>query len=350
MKKTMLYTAILPVLLLAGCDRTVLEFPEGGGVDPTLVRMDLSLEVDPSIGLYTPAPSKSASGDDAFQVRWIVEVFRDGIGGEPVARRVLSSDEAADGRHAIATSLPVHAARYQVVAWADYVDRGSTEDKYYTAGSLSSIMISGPGEYVGDDGHKDAYTALREFDLREYGDRWNGTAECAVTLQRPMAKVEFVTTDVDKFLADLARRVGEGASACGRVSDDLLGGDPDLTTIRVTVEYAGYFPSGFNAYTNKPNDARTGVSFSCGMTPLTEREARLAGDCIFVNGTESAVTVNLTIRDGDGNLLNRVEGIDVPIVRGKLTVIRDEFLTRSYAPGIGIDPGFDGEIDIVIPD
>ena len=48
--------------------------------------------------------------------------------------------------------------------------------------------------------------------------------------------------------------------------------------------------------------------------------------------------------------LNRIEGIDVPIVRGKLTTIRDEFLTRDYAPGIGIDPGFDGDINITIPD
>ena len=38
--------------------------------------------------------------------------------------------------------------------------------------------------------------------------------------------------------------------------------------------------------------------------------------------------VDLTIRDSEGNLLNRIEGIDVPIVRGKLTTIRDEFLTR----------------------
>ena len=56
------------------------------------------------------------------------------------------------------------------------------------------------------------------------------------------------------------------------------------------------------------------------------------------------------IRDSEGNLLNRIEGIDVPIVRGKLTTIRDEFLTRDYAPGIGIDPGFDGDINITIPD
>ena len=106
----------------------------------------------------------------------------------------------------------------------------------------------------------------------------------------------------------------------------------------------------YNAYTNKPNDARTGMSFVCSMRPLSDKEAHLASDYIFVNGADSAVTVNLAIRDGEGNLLNEVGGINVPVVRGKLTVIRDEFLTSSYAPGIGIDPGFDGEIDIVIPD
>ena len=116
------------------------------------------------------------------------------------------------------------------------------------------------------------------------------------------------------------------------------------------MDYAGYFPSGFNAYTNKPNDARTGMSFGCSMRPLSDKEAHLASDYIFVNGSESAVKVNLTIRDGEGNLLNEIGDIDVPIVRGKLTTIRDEFLTRDYAPGIGINPGFDGEIDIVIPD
>lgn len=134
------------------------------------------------------------------------------------------------------------------------------------------------------------------------------------------------------------------------MADDLLSQTPDLSTIRVQVDYAGYFPSGFNAYTNKPNDARTGMWFECNMTPLTNKEAHLASDYIFVNGSESAVKVDLTIRDSEGNLLNRIEGIDVPIVRGKLTTIRDEFLTRDYAPGIGIDPGFDGDINITIPD
>ena len=347
MKKLTIYIACLLVLVLAGCDKTVLEFPEGEGIDPTLVQMNLSLEVDPLVDLYAPLRSKAASVDDIHHVRWIVEVFRDEISGEPVERRILCCDKAVDGKHTIETSIPLHAARYHVVAWADYVDKGSTEDKYYAVSSLSSICIPEPEDYVGDEEHKDTYVARKEFDLTDYRDRWDETAECAMTLERPMAKIEFITTDVDKFLDNLARRK---VKTYGAVADNLLGSTPDLSSIQVTVEYAGYFPSSFNAYTNKPNDACTGLSFSCCMTPLTDKEAHLAGDHIFVNGTESAVTVNLTIRDGEGNLLNRVEGIDVPIVRDKLTVIRDEFLTRSYAPGIGIDPGFDGEIDIVIPD
>ena len=323
------------VLLMAGCDKTVLEFPEGGGVDPTLVNVNMTLMVDPKIELYEPIGYSKAPETDLHDVRWIVEVFRDEIGGEPVERRVLSCEQAADGYHTVCMMLPLHAARYQVVAWMDYVDNGSTSDKYYHVNSLSSISVLEAGDYIGDEEHKDTYVAQQEIDLSTYRDRWNETVDVTVTLQRPMAKIEFITTDIDKLAARQAK-AGSKSS--------------DLSEMLVQVEYAGYFPSGFNAYTNKPNDARTGMSFVCSMRPLSDKEAHLASDYIFVNGSESAVTVNLAIRDGEGNLLNEVGGINVPVVRGKLTVIRDEFLTSSYAPGIGIDPGFDGEIDIVIPD
>ena len=346
MKRITIYIAHLLVLVLTGCDKTVLEFPENEGVDPTLVNANLSLAIDPKIEPYEQTGRSEGEVIDAYDVRWIVEVFRDEIGGELAERRVLGCEPAADGHHTIHTSLALHAARYHVVAWMDYVDNGSTADKYYNVNSLSSISVPEAGNYIGDEDHKDTYIAQQEIDLKNYRDRWNETVDATVTLQRPMAKIEFITTDIDKFLDKLAAR----RTKAGSIAENLLTRKPDLSTIRVQVEYAGYFPSGFNAYTNKPNDARTGMSFGCSMQPLSDKEAHLAGDYIFVNGSESAVTVNLTLRDGEGNLLNRIEGINVPIVRGKLTVIRDEFLTRSYAPGIGIDPGFDGEINVVIPD
>ena len=347
MKKRQLYIACLLVLVLTGCKKTILEFPKDDGVDPTLVNMNLSLAIDPKIEPYEPTGRSKASGAELYDVRWIIEVFRDEIGDKPVERQVLTCEQATDGHHSIRTSMALHAAQYHVVAWMDYVDNGSVTDKYYNISSLSAISVPEAGSYIGDEDYKDTYTARQEIDLREYRDRWNETVDDTVMLQRPMAKIEFITTDIDKFLDKLTTRRLKTSS----ISKDLLSKSPDLTTIRVQVEYAGYFPSGFNAYTNKPNDARTGMSFNCSMIPLSEKEAHLASDYIFVNGSESAVKVNLVIRDSEGNLLNRIEGINVPIVRGKLTTIRDEFLTRNYAPSIGIDPSFEGpDIEIVIPD
>lgn len=344
MKRTTIYIAGLLVLVLTGCG-SILEYPENGGVDPTLVNLNLTFTIDPKIEPYVPARSSTAEAD-MHDVRWFVEVFRDEIAGEPVEQRVLTCEPASDGLHTIRTSLALHAARYHVVVWMDYVDKGSTDDKYYVVNSLSSIAVPATADYIGDEDHKDAYVARQEIDLRKYRDRWNETADATVTLQRPMAKIRFVTTDIDRFLDEVAAR----QSRAGAVTGDWLTRPSDLSTIRVQVEYAGYFPSGFNAYTNKPNDARMGMSFGCTMKPLSDKEAHLASDYVFVNGSESAVKVNLVIRDGEGNLINEIGGIDVPIVRGKLTTIRDEFLTGDYAPGISISPGFDGEINIIIPD
>ena len=89
MKKTTIYIACLLVLVSTGCDKTVLEFPENGGVDPTLVNANLTLAIDPKIEPYEPTERSKASEADLHDVRWIVEVFRDEIGGEPVERRVL---------------------------------------------------------------------------------------------------------------------------------------------------------------------------------------------------------------------------------------------------------------------
>ena len=189
MKKPTTYIACLLVLVSTGCDKTVLEFPENGGVDPTLVNMNLTLAIDPKIEPYEPTGRSEAPEADTHDVRWIVEVFRDEIGGEPVEQQVLSCEQAADGHHAIRTSLAVHAARYHVVAWMDYVDDGSTADKYYHVNSLSSISVPEAGDYIGNEDHKDAYIAQQEIDLKDYRDRWNATVDATVTLQRPMAKI-----------------------------------------------------------------------------------------------------------------------------------------------------------------
>lgn len=170
MKKRQLYIACLLVLVLTGCKKTILEFPKDDGVDPTLVNINLSLAIDPKIEPYEPTGRSKASGAELHDVRWIIEVFRDEIGDEPVERQVLTCDQASDGHHTIRTSMALHAARYHVVAWMDYVDNGSVTDKYYNIPSLSAISVPEAGSYIGDEDYKDTYTARQEIDLREYRD------------------------------------------------------------------------------------------------------------------------------------------------------------------------------------
>mgnify|MGYP000995617348 CR=1 FL=1 len=215
MKKPTTYIACLLVLVSTGCDKTVLEFPENGGVDPTLVNMNLTLAIDPKIEPYEPTGRSEAPEADTHDVRWIVEVFRDEIGGEPVEQQVLSCEQAADGHHAIRTSLAVHAARYHVVAWMDYVDDGSTADKYYHVNSLSSISVPEAGDYIGNEDHKDAYIAQQEIDLKDYRDRWNATADATVTLcHRKTPDLAARCRDADILLA--------AAGAPGLITTDFV--------------------------------------------------------------------------------------------------------------------------------
>ena len=337
------------VLLTVSCNRSIMEYPENGGIDPTKVHVNVTFAVDPTLEPYSKAGTAARSdGDATYDVRWIIEIFRDAIEGKPVEQRVLSCDPASDGNHSIETAFDLHAAKYKVVVWMDHVDDGSIEDKYYTVQSLSAISIPETEDYIGNEEHKDTYVGNQELDLTAYRDQWGQTINRTIMLERPMAKIEFITTDVDKLLDEWTAQTGQNGIAGS--DQEEIASRTDVSSWQVRVEYAGYFPSSFNAYTNKPNDAREGVSFTSTMTILSAQEARLGSDYIFVNGNESAVYVNLTLLDDRGNVMNEVQGIEVPIIRGKLTSIRDEFLSQDFTPGIGIDPGFDGNIDIVIPD
>lgn len=330
MRKAIVYIVGVALLMMS-CDCSILEYPENGGIDPTKIHVNLTLETDPSLEPYSKDGSDaSPDGMQAHDVRWIIEIFRDAIGGDPAERLVIGCDPAPDRKNTIEAAFDLHAAKYHIVAWMDYVDDGSLEDKYYSIQSLSSVSIPENGDYIGNNDFKDAYAGSQELDLTVYRNQWGTSLNRTVTLERPMAKIEIVTTDLDKLDAQTAAT--------------------DLSSWEILVEYAGYFPSGFNAYTDKPNDAREGVSFTGAMSILSAQEARLGSDYVFVNGNESAVYVNLTVYDGNKNVLNQVRGIEVPIVRGKLTSIRGEFLTKDFNSGIGIDPDFDGDIDIVIPD
>ena len=85
---------------------------------------------------------------------------------------------------------------------------------------------------------------------------------------------------------------------------------------------------------------------SC-LQPLNEEEALVGFDYVIVNGIESSVSIHVALYAPDGDMISLSNAVTVPVMRGKVTTVRGKFLTLSTGGGIGIDPGFDGEFNLI---
>jgi hypothetical protein len=96
-------------------------------------------------------------------------------------------------------------------------------------------------------------------------------------------------------------------------------------------------------FTDRPADSWTGVSFISQMHLEKDKEMLLGYDYIFVNGSETTLSVSLEVYTRDGELISSTNPINVPIVRSKLTVVKGEFLSLEASGGVTINPGYEGD-------
>ena len=122
--------------------------------------------------------------------------------------------------------------------------------------------------------------------------------------------------------------------------------------MRARVTYEGFFPTGFNVATGKPNDAlNTGIHYTSVPTVAEgydEASARQVGaDFVLTNGEESAVAVTIQMIDANTDeTVCTVSGIKIPYKCGYLTTVTGRFLTAGKtAGGVLIDTEWN---DVVI--
>ena len=113
--------------------------------------------------------------------------------------------------------------------------------------------------------------------------------------------------------------------------------------------YVGFMPNTYSMHTDKPVDSSTGVMFESTLKKLSESEASIGFDYVFVNGKESAVTVQIGIYDNEGTQLSLTEPIEVPLKRSQHTVMTSMFLMSEASGGVTINPDFDGEHNLIFP-
>lgn len=350
---------VLMSCLIAGCD--VHEFPEKGPENEPEPRPSIGVVVsfaDTDWPLLTTVEYDNAPGSRAGQVgehslRYILNVYEDDPDSRVPSRAVVATETVVtsipDNLPATLQSIPVQLKPgcYTVLAWVDHVNAdGKGGDLYYNTSDMASISIAGL-DYPGNTHHREAFRGATRFNVDAGGHVVDPSSRVnmetvPVIVERPMARYEFITTDLEEFVGSRIRMENDGSGSSMPKSLDL-----DDYTVRF--RYTSYMPTTYNAHTDKPVNAGLGVSFAGKINRIDGKEASLGFDYVFVNGSETTVQIALDIHDTKSNrLIASTVPITVPLVRNKHTVVKGRFLTTSTGGGVGIDPGFDGSFNIEI--
>lgn len=232
-------------------------------------------------------------------------------------------------------SLPP--GQYDIWVWSDYADTEADSSLFFNSDSFKNISYRMP--YTGSNEQRDAFRGMTSFTVKSSID-YNYSETVDVNMVRPMARYEFISTDLQDFIASEMTRNGRN----GELRSESI----QLDDYRVRMLYTGYMPNTFNNFIDEPVSAATSMCYDATITRLDNNEARLGFDYVMVKNTESSVKVAMEVYAPDGNLIATINSIDVPICRGQNTLVRGRFLTSKATGGVDIDNRFNGEFNIEI--
>ena len=366
--------AACALLCITSC--AVHEWPEPSPAD-VIVNLDFDTQLPQYKVLNEEGTRASHDGRD-YDIRYTIAAYRllpDGsYAEEPFLLKVFSKDEIEELNASFRFSIDEGSYRFYV--WTDFVLAGTQSDYFYNTTNFRRISLQGTHE--GNNDFRDAFSGSADLKVIRLGSR-ETPSTVTVQMRRPLAKFEFITTDLQEFItktieamirkeeADAAAKAGETKSEGGdnpeditpiesdtKTDGDTKTGDTktpvvDLEKYTVVFFYSGYMPNAYNMMEGKPCDSATGVKFSSAISAIDNHDARLGFDYVFVNGEESSVMVTVALYDEEGTQLSISRQIEVPIKRSMLTTVRGSFLMQNTGGGVAIDPGFEDEFNIYIP-
>ena len=308
-------------------------------IAPATVDTRITLTTAPA---FTHSSILGTRNQERFDFMYfVVELHEDEFGPSPVVRREVGTPKNDGGAASIELNEKLAPGKYKCVAYAVAANDTEGSGSIFMLDDLSNINFG--EQYVGNTDAKESYEI--RFDLEVSGDSPVEQIAVEQVMSSPMGSVEIITTDVEEFIKNEISRLDYTPSETDSRADTWQWGN-----YYVIWKYDLFYPVHYNAYTGLPNKAETEISFRADIVQQSDTEASLGLDYIFVNGQESQINISLEVYDMQDNLINTYSGINVPIERGKTTIIRGEYLTNRKEPGIGIDPDFDGEINITLPD
>lgn len=334
---TLTLSAVLFTLLLSGC--FVHEWPN----PPSKVALHLSLEYDTYMDTTeTIYGTRSQTSLTQSDIRYIIRAYpitKGGKAAQDFTDEFIFTGEPAEG-YDRGFTLELPEGAYSIMVWCDLVDDGSSDDRHYNTSDFSAVSLNGDS-HPGNTDERDAFRGTGEIALR------SSIAEKApdtlrLMMERPLAKYEFIADDLAEFIEKQAQQFSEqNGDGAGQSS-------VNLDDYRVVIYYTGFMPDTYSLFTDKPVDSSTGVFFETGLTQISDTEASLGFDYVFVNGQSSAVTVQIGIYGPGGGRVALTDPIEVPISRSTYTIMRGGYLLSEASGGISLNPDFDGDHNMIL--
>lgn len=344
---------ILAVALLFGCE--VHQFPE-----PKSFGMILHLHYepdfyvwehyyDPALGSISPiAPPTGEGVDEAHPgtssvydnqathgiMRIVVRVYPKGNLDTYLREFIFYRDIIEGKGYDCDVNLDIGAGNYDIAVWSD-IKEDANNSYFYNSDNFRRVFIVNE-HYLGNTDFRDGYRGRVEVELA-HTQRVQEPEHREVTMRRPMGKYEFITTDLSEFLD---RETTRRALSTRASAEDY----------RVVIAYPAFYPSSYSVISNRLENAATGFSYETRMTVTGENDASLGFDYVLINDIPDAgVLAEIGVYDMEGNQVAHSRQITVPLRRDHHTILRGAFLSTNASGGVGIDPGFDGDHNVVVP-
>lgn len=326
------------VLALASSCNVHEPWPETPPTPPVIsdVPITLNLVFDTDLPLHKEV-GYTRAGQSEHDMRYTVQVFTPArvSDSEPYITWIFTSPASTSPDFSTEVSLPE--GEYEFYVWADYIDSETISDKYYDTSAWQTITVTQLDNYQGSNEYQDAFRGFAKKSINSSETTEFNTV--SIQMHRPFARYEFIATDFNQFAQNqIESRAQDSSNSQNDISPD------DYT---VVFYYRDFTPMGYNVYTDKPNDAMTGLKYQSRITE-SEKGISLGFDYIFVNGTESSVKLVLGIYDSQGKLVSSTSEVEVPLARSKNTIVKGEFFSGKAQGGVGINPDFNGSYDIEI--
>ncbi len=338
---------------LAGCD--VHEFP----VDRhELVPFSLQLNFDTEMYFYKEVVY-TRGGEEATKapatkhdVRYVIKAYRTDnvIGVNQVADTtyIFTKSDLTDLNYTANFEIPEGSYRFAV--WCDFVDEGSTADKYYDTSNFLEVILKDRENHSGSNDFRDVfrgYATATVTNPKYYTGATQSAIDNSATAQmtRPVGKVQFISTDVEAFLsrvAALLQQQGLLSVDSDTNSLDILLSKIDLGQFTVVINYDMNMPCSYDMVYDKTSDIWTNMSFESKMERINNTEMLLGFDYVFVDNFGTTLNMSVEVYNSKGELMSRSRSVPVPIMPSKLTTVRGEFLTSIAAGGVTINPGYEG--------